>query len=145
MSESPLTHPTDNDLRELSLGRLAATDLYRVCAHLGDCRECCHRVDELAPVDPLLTRLEQSAEDREGRLVGAAQRHAAVRTLGRARAARAAGRRGEPETDPVILPALKKVGQYEIPAEVGRCRREPPRPARPASRDDRRREFRGQD
>jgi hypothetical protein len=96
MSESPLNHPSDEELRELSLGRLVATDVDRVCAHLGDCPGCCHRIDLLAAEDPLLARLRRSDAGREERLVGPAQRRSAVRALRRGQAAPAPLRDGKP-------------------------------------------------
>ena len=120
MSETPLTHPTDDELRALSLGRLGEAELARVSAHLGDCPECCRRIDELAAADPLLARLRQTAARPDAALVGPSQRRSAVRALRRGQAARAAERMGDPGADPVILPAPKQVGDYEILAEVGR-------------------------
>src|SRR5262249_35026823 len=120
MSESPLTHPTDEELRALSLGQLGEAELTRVAAHLGDCPECCCRIDQLAAVDPLLARLQQSAAGREQARVSRARRRSAVRALRRAHAARAAERSGDATIEPVILPAPKQVGDYDILAEVGR-------------------------
>jgi anti-sigma factor RsiW len=105
MPEAPSTHPTTEELRALSLGRLAEADLARVSAHLGDCPECCRRIDQLAAADPLLARLQQSAARREETLVSRAQRRSAVRALRRAQGARAAAQRTELRTEPVILPA----------------------------------------
>ena len=81
MSEAPLTHPTAEELRALSLGRLGEAELARVSAHLGDCPECCRRIDELAAADPLLARLQQTAARRDEVLVSPAQRRSAVRAL----------------------------------------------------------------
>ena len=120
MPEAPSTHPTTEELRALSLGRLAEADLARVSAHLGDCPECCRRIDQLAAADPLLARLQQSAAGREETLVSRAQRRSAVRALRRAQGAWSAAQNTEPGTEPVILPAPKQVGDYDILAEVGR-------------------------
>jgi len=120
MSEAPLNHPTAEELRALSLGRLGEAELARVSAHLGACPECCRRIDQLAAADPLLARLQQSAARRGEALVSPAQRRSAVRALRRGQAARAAARSGDPGTEPVILPAPKQVGDYDILAEVGR-------------------------
>ncbi len=116
----PLTHPTAEELRALSLGRLAEAELARVSAHLGDCEECCRRIDQLAAVDPLLARLQRSAARQEETLVSPAQRRSAVRALRRGQATHAAMQRTEPQTEPVILPAPKQVGDYDILGEVGR-------------------------
>ncbi len=120
MPEAPSTHPTTEELRALSLGRLAEADLARVSAHLGDCPECCRRIDQLAAADPLLARLQQSAGRREETLVSRAQRRSAVRALRRAQGAWSAAPRTEPGTEPVILPVPKQVGDYDVMAEVGR-------------------------
>jgi WD40 repeat protein/tRNA A-37 threonylcarbamoyl transferase component Bud32 len=120
MSETPLSHPTAEELRALSLGQLTEAELARVSAHLGECAECCRRLDQLAANDPLLARLQQSAARRKEELVTLAQRRSAVRALRQGQEARAAARKGDPETAPVILPAPRQVGDYDILAEVGR-------------------------
>jgi eukaryotic-like serine/threonine-protein kinase len=120
MSEERLTHPTAEELRALSLGQLAEAELDRICAHLEACPECCRRIDRLAAADPLLARLQQSAARQGEALVSRAQRRSAVRAVRRGLAARAAAQRGDPVTEPVILPAPKQVGDYDILAEVGR-------------------------
>jgi eukaryotic-like serine/threonine-protein kinase len=74
----------------------------------------------LAAADPLLERLQQSAARREEMLVTPAQRRSALRALRRGNAARAGDLRGDTGTEPVILPAPKQVGDYEILAEIGR-------------------------
>src|SRR5262249_10035500 len=120
MPEAPLNHPTAEELRALSLGQLTDAELARVSAHLGECPECCRRLDQLAADDPLLARLQQSATCRGEMLVTPAQRRSAVRALREGQEARAAVRSRDPETAPVILPAPKQVGDYDILAEVGR-------------------------
>ena len=54
MSVSLPAHPTDEELRAPSLGRLEESELARVSSHLVDCPDCCHRIDLLAAADPLL-------------------------------------------------------------------------------------------
>jgi WD40 repeat protein len=120
MSEAPLSHPTDEELRALSLGQLTEAELARVSAHLGDCPACCRRIDQLAADDPLLTRLQQSAASREETLVPPTQRRSAVRALRQGQQASGAARERHLQTEPVILPAPKQVGDYDILAEVGR-------------------------
>jgi WD40 repeat protein len=120
MSGAPLTHPTAEELRALSLGQLSEADLVRVSTHLSDCPECCRRIDQLTVVDPLLARLQESTAGPDDTLVGPAQRRSAVRALRRGQAARAAARSADPETESVILPVPSQVGDYEILAEVGR-------------------------
>jgi WD40 repeat protein len=111
MTDTPPNHPTEDDLRALSLGRLCDADLARVSAHLAECPECCRRIDELGSDDPLLSRLQHSA-DREEPLVTPAQRRSAVRALGQGQAPRDAA--------PVVVPAPRQVGDYDILAEVAR-------------------------
>jgi serine/threonine protein kinase len=120
MSESPSSHPSADELRALSLGRLGDVDLACVSAHLVDCPECCRRIDELAAADPLLERLRQIASRPEEPLVTPVQRRSAVRALVRAHAARAAERGGDAATESVISPAPQRIGDYDILAEVGR-------------------------
>ena len=58
MTEAPLNHPDDEALGALSLGQLSEAELAHVSAHLGDCPECCRRIDQLATDDRLLKRLQ---------------------------------------------------------------------------------------
>jgi anti-sigma factor RsiW len=104
MSEAPLNHPTAEELRALSVGQLTEAELARVSAHLGECPECCRRLDQLAAADPLLARLQQSAARRKEELVTPAQRHSAVRALREGQKARQAARERDRQTAPVILP-----------------------------------------
>jgi WD40 repeat protein len=120
MAEAPLNHPTAEELRALSLGQLTEAELARVSAHLGECPECCRRLDQLAADDPLLARLQQSAARRKEELVTPAQRHSAVRALREGQKAREAARQRDPQIAPVILPPPRQVGDYDILAEVGR-------------------------
>ena len=69
MSEDRLNHPTTDELRALSLGQLAEAELASISAHLGECPECCRRIDQMPVADPLLARLQQSAARREEPLV----------------------------------------------------------------------------
>ncbi|MFO0909093.1 MAG: hypothetical protein U0794_12220, partial [Isosphaeraceae bacterium] len=65
MNETPLTHPTDETLRALSLGRLAEAEVASLADHLAKCPGCCARVDALTTPDPLLSRLRESAATRD--------------------------------------------------------------------------------
>ena len=121
MCESPLNHPTDEELRALSLGRLGEAELARVSAHLGGCPECCRRIDQLAVADPLLSRLQKSAASSEEMIVAPGQLRSAVRALRRGQAARSADRRGDSTNEPVILPAPSQVGDYDIPVVADVC------------------------
>ena len=119
MSEAPPNHPTDDELRALSLGQLAETELVRVSAHLGDCPACCRCLDGLTAEDPLLSRLQQSAANRDQVLVGRAQRRSAVRALRRNHELDSAA--GEPFiAASVVRPVPRQIGDYDILAEVGR-------------------------
>jgi WD40 repeat protein/serine/threonine protein kinase len=119
MSDAPSNHPSAAELCALSLGRLTEADLARLSAHLRECPECCRRIDQLTPDDPLLSRL-QSAAHQEEVLVPPAQRRPAVRALREGQDSNAAARERDQETKPTTLPAPKQVGEYEILAEVGR-------------------------
>ena len=120
MSEAPSTHPTADELRALSLGRLGEAELARVSAHLGDCPECCRRIDELAAADPLLARLQQTAARRDEALVSPARRRSAVRALRRSRPDATVETARARESRPTQIPAPRQVGDYDILAEVGR-------------------------
>jgi tRNA A-37 threonylcarbamoyl transferase component Bud32 len=117
MIEAALNHPGDETLRALSLGQLTEAELAHVSTHLGDCPACCRRIDQLATDDDLLARLQQTDASRDTVLVNRAQRRKAVRAL---RQSQEATRKREPEAAPVILPAPRQVGDYDILAEVGR-------------------------
>jgi WD40 repeat protein/tetratricopeptide (TPR) repeat protein len=120
MTEAPLDHPHDDALRALSLGQLVEAEVARVSAHLAVCPACCLRIDQLATDDRLLTRLQQSATSTEIPLVTPAQFRTAARALSRSHEARLATQQRDPEAAPVILPAPRRVGDYDILAEVGR-------------------------
>ena len=120
MTEGPLNHPSDEALRALSLGQLTEVQVAEVTGHLGDCSACCLRIDQLATDDRLVTRLQQTVGSAETLPVSPAQLRAAARVLTRTHEARSAARSRDPGGAPVILPASRQVGDYEILAEVGR-------------------------
>jgi anti-sigma factor RsiW len=120
MTEAPVNHPGDDALRALSLGQLAEAELDRVSVHLGDCPACCHRIDQLDTDDRLLARLQQTAASSAEMLVTPGQRRSAVRALRQSREPRSDIGTKDPEAAPVILPAPRQVGDYDILAEVGR-------------------------
>jgi hypothetical protein len=120
MTDPTSNHPGDEALRALSLGQLTEAEVAEVSAHLGDCPACCRRIDQLATDDRLLARLQQSATSREAVLVGRALRRSAVRALRQSHPGRSAAPRRDAEAPPVILPAPRQVGDYDILAEVGR-------------------------
>ena len=111
MPETLSDHPTAEELRALSLGRLTEADLARVSAHLGDCPACCRRIDQLAADDPLLARLQQSAA-QPGRTRWSPRPSAARRSAPCAGVAGPGACRADrgPEAAPVILPAPGRSG-----------------------------------
>src|SRR5262245_15911030 len=111
MTEAPLNHPSDESLRALSLGQLTEAELARVSAHLSECPACCRRIDELATDDHLLARLQEGATSREETLASPAQRRPAVRALRQAHEARSTTLN---PLHPLVPPAPRKVGEYEI-------------------------------
>ncbi len=120
MTEVPLNHPGDEALRALSLGLLAEAEMARVSAHLGECPECCRRIDQLATDDRLLARLRQGAGSRDKKLVSPAQCRAAVRAFRQGQETSSAAPKADSKAVPVILPVPRQVGDYDILAEVGR-------------------------
>jgi WD40 repeat protein len=110
-------HPSDEELRALSLGQLAETELGRVSTHLRECPECCRRIDRLADDDVLLSRLKAVAREDEP-LITPGQRRSAVRALRQAHGGKASKTDEQPRSDAIPVP--KQVGDYEILAEVGR-------------------------
>jgi len=101
MTEPPLTHPCDETLRALSLGQLTEADLADVAAHLGDCLECCRRIDQLASVDQLLARLQHGAASRDQELVSPAELDRAVRALRRSHEDGSATRQRDPDASTI--------------------------------------------
>jgi WD40 repeat protein/serine/threonine protein kinase len=120
MSEAPVNHPTDKELRSLSLGQLTEAELAGLSAHLGDCPACCARIEELGSEDPLLARLQQSATHQDEVLVSPARRRSAVRALRQGQESTDRERLPDPDAAPVVLPPPRQVGEYVILAEVGR-------------------------
>jgi serine/threonine protein kinase len=83
MIEAPAYHPGDAALLALSLGQLAEAEFAHVSSHLGDCPQCCRRIDQLASDDVLVALLKQSAA-RRGEVIGTPDEHlSAVRALRR--------------------------------------------------------------
>src|SRR5262249_26683062 len=73
-----------------------------------------------AAEDPLVVRLQQSAARRQEMLVTPAQRRSAVRALRKGQEPSGPPRSQDPVPTPVIRPAPRQVGDYDILAEVGR-------------------------
>ena len=120
MSESLPAHPTDDDLRALSLGRLEEPELSHVSSHLVDCADCCRRIDLLAAGDPLLERLQHSAAHPDEALVSPTHRRAAVRALRRGGSAFPSRRSDNRESESVSFAATRQIADYDILAEIGR-------------------------
>jgi eukaryotic-like serine/threonine-protein kinase len=120
MTEAPSNHPGDDALRALSSGQLTEAEVAQVSGHLGECPACCLRIDQLATDDRLLARLQQVAARGAGMLVTPAQRRPAVRALREWDEPTSDTRTRDAEAAPVILPAPRQVGDYDILAEVGR-------------------------
>src|SRR3954452_8675339 len=103
-------HPNDETLRALSLGQLVDAEITRVSTHLSDCLSCCHRIDQLATDDQLITRLKASTGSGDV-LVNATERRSAVRALRSTH---------EPKSEwDASLPIPKQIGGYIIQGEVG--------------------------
>jgi anti-sigma factor RsiW len=119
MSEAPLNHATDAQLRALSLGQLRHEEMARVAAHLAGCAECCRRIEEMGSDDPLLALLKQNVARKEDALVPPGQRRSAVRAL---RGGQGPTPLSQQHSDSVLanFPTPKQVGDYDILAEVGR-------------------------
>jgi serine/threonine protein kinase/tetratricopeptide (TPR) repeat protein len=120
MTEVPLHHPDDEALRALSLGQLTEVELADVSAHLGNCPECCRRIDQLTTDDRLLARLQETTVSWAEVLATPAHLRSAVRALRRSGESTSAARTSDPEAAAVILPAPRQVGDYDILTEVGR-------------------------
>ncbi|MHC5537502.1 cupin domain-containing protein, partial [Singulisphaera rosea] len=118
--EAMSNHPGDETLRALSLGQLTDAELTHVSNHLGECPECCRRIDALAVVDRLVDRLKQDAAIGDHALVSPSQRRPAVRALRRSPEVRSTTRQCDTSVISVILPPPRQVGDYDILAEVGR-------------------------
>jgi WD40 repeat protein len=120
MFKSLPAHPTDEELRALSLGRLEESELARVCSHLVDCPNCCHRIDLLAAADPLLERLQHSAAHPDEELVSPAHLRSAVRALRLGQTAPYTLRSDNRVTESAMHAVPGQIADYDILAEVGR-------------------------
>src|SRR5262249_40638601 len=119
MTRDSSDHPTAEKLRALSLGQLTEAEETRVCDHLDDCPDCCRRLNQLTPDDPLLVRLQESAAHEDDVPISPAQRRSAVRALRRREGPRVVARKQPPHAEREIS-VPKQVGDYDILAEVGR-------------------------
>jgi tRNA A-37 threonylcarbamoyl transferase component Bud32 len=118
MSEAP-NHPSDAELRALSVGQLRDDEMLRLSAHLAACPDCCRRIDRLDSDDPLLGRLKQSASRTEEGLVPPDQRRAAVRALRQGQESLTAEWQVDSVAVPANLTTPRQVGEYDILGEVG--------------------------
>jgi WD40 repeat protein/serine/threonine protein kinase len=85
MTDLDPAHPSAEELRAFSLGRVGEDELARMAAHLDDCPTCRGRVDGLCAQDPLLSRLQAADRPGEGFREDADQRREAARALRRER------------------------------------------------------------
>ena len=118
--EPTLDHPSDEELRALSLGRLSEAELARVSAHLDDCSACSQRIDQLVDDDHLLRAPPARRSNQEDVLISPcnfARRSAASR---RSEDSESASGKRDPEAEPVNLPLPRQVGDYDVLVEVGR-------------------------
>src|SRR5262245_17913088 len=120
MTNVALSHPTVETLHALSLRYVTEAALAPVLVRLGDVPACCHRIDQRASDDRLLTRLQQRAGSSEEALVSPAQRRSAVHALRQSHEAKSPTQKPGPQAMSALLPAPKQVGDYDILAEVGR-------------------------
>jgi eukaryotic-like serine/threonine-protein kinase len=102
------SHPTADELAAFSAGRVSAAELAVVSDHLAACPDCCTRLDSLAALDPLQTRLREATSEPTDR----STRESAVRALRDGVLAKAV-----PRAEPVMP---KQVGEYHVLEEVGR-------------------------
>jgi WD40 repeat protein/serine/threonine protein kinase len=74
-------HPSAEELRAFSLGRVGEDDLARISAHLNDCSTCRGWVDGLFAQDALLSRLQAADRPGGGLREDASQRRQAAHAL----------------------------------------------------------------
>ncbi len=120
MTEATLIHPGDELPRALSLGHLSEVELVQISSHLGDCPACCHRIDQLATDDDLLTRLQQSRSQPRasaGRPGPRAAQQFVPSASGRRRARRSSAETGQGSLDSGIV--------NDSAVQTGRDRRRP--------------------
>jgi tetratricopeptide (TPR) repeat protein len=120
MPQTPTNHPTDEELRSLSLGLLAEAELAGLSAHLGGCRACCRRIDQMVTDDTLLARLQRGAARRGEGLVTPAQRRPAVLALRQGRQGPAKTTPPGPEVAAESSSAPRQVGDYDVLSEIAR-------------------------
>ena len=110
-------HPDDVLLCNFAAGALAEEDLNWVAEHLGECRRCRERVDQLSARDGFLGRLRAASSSVSETPERAGERRGAARAL-RHDTRPSSESRGEPPTEPTTIP--REVGPYLILREVGR-------------------------
>jgi serine/threonine protein kinase len=120
MLPSPTDHPTEEELRALSLGLVSEAELAELSTHLTDCRTCCRRIDEMVTDDPLLARLQRRAAHRGEGLVTPAQRRSAVLALRHGRQDQTPASLAATEITLESSPLPRQIGDYEVLSEIAR-------------------------
>jgi eukaryotic-like serine/threonine-protein kinase len=110
-------HPDDDLLCDFAAGALAEEDLNWVSEHLGECRRCREKVDQLSARDGFLGRLRSASSSVSETPERAGDRRGAARAL-RHDTLPSSESCGEPPTEPTSIP--REVGPYLILREVGR-------------------------
>jgi eukaryotic-like serine/threonine-protein kinase len=110
-------HPGDAQLRQFAAGALAVENLEQVAEHLGACRKCRDRVDEIAACDGFLGRLREANSSSDELFGRADERRAATRALRHA-AEHPSAPSDFPPHEPAAIP--REVGPYVVLREVGR-------------------------
>jgi eukaryotic-like serine/threonine-protein kinase len=110
-------HPGDAQLRQFAAGVLAVEILEQVAEHLGACRKCRDRVDEIAAGDGFLGRLREASKSNDDLFGHANERRDATRALRHA-ANHPSEPRNLPPHEPATIP--REVGPYVVLREVGR-------------------------
>ena len=121
MSEFDPAHPSAEELRAFSLGRVGENDLTRIAAHLDDCPTCQGRVDGLCAQDPLLTQLQAADRPGGGFREDADQRRQAARALRQERQCPPSSAGPLATQGAAAQPGCpREIGEYDILGEVGR-------------------------
>jgi tetratricopeptide (TPR) repeat protein len=119
----PSIHPTDEQLRALSLGLLAETELAGLTAHLDACSACCGRIELMSTDDPLLACLQRGAAHHGEGLITPAQRRPAVLALRQGQAGQTTATTStlpSPGGAPGSSSPPRQVGDFDLLSEIAR-------------------------